>query len=296
VVALIVSVLIHAVILFYPQIHFPREKIILPPLNIRLEAESTHEVNSVAKPKTLRKDSISDFKPARNIGINTSEMLQSKKMEGSLAVGPLPRLLYLFFLQHKEVGGSSGEALHRLELNGDTYSLTAITNIQGYAVDQFSQVSHGVLGVNGIVPQYYSEEQVRADGKKSAAVNFYWDDKNIKWSNGATASLSTGLQDGLSFMYQFSQMAINKEIIRFPVANISNLEQYEIEVGAKETLDTPFGKLQALHLRKMHAPGEAYFELWLGLEYRLLPVKLRQINAAGEVVEEMVVSDIRAAD
>jgi hypothetical protein len=56
------------------------------------------------------------------------------------------------------------------------------------------------------------------------------------------------------------------------------------------------GKLRALHLRKMHAQGEAYFEIWLGLEYRLLPVKFRMVNALDKVTEEYVISDILAAD
>jgi hypothetical protein len=46
----------------------------------------------------------------------------------------------------------------------------------------------------------------------------------------------------------------------------------------------------------MHAQGEAYFEIWLGLEYRLLPVKFSQVDSSGKVTEEFVISGIRAAD
>ena len=53
---------------------------------------------------------------------------------------------------------------------------------------------------------------------------------------------------------------------------------------------------RTLHLRKIHAQGEAYFEIWLGLEYRLLPVKLSQVDSSGNVTEEMVISGIRAKD
>jgi len=56
------------------------------------------------------------------------------------------------------------------------------------------------------------------------------------------------------------------------------------------------GKLRALHLRKMHSRGEAYFEIWLGLEYRMLPVKFSQVDRSGNVIHEYVISDIRAAD
>ena len=46
----------------------------------------------------------------------------------------------------------------------------------------------------------------------------------------------------------------------------------------------------------MHARGEAYFEIWLGLEYRLLPVKFRLVDGSDNVTEEFVISGIRAAD
>jgi len=53
---------------------------------------------------------------------------------------------------------------------------------------------------------------------------------------------------------------------------------------------------RSLPLRKIHAQGEAYFEIWLGLEYRLLPVKFRQIDSSDEVTDEFVIADIRAAE
>lgn len=46
----------------------------------------------------------------------------------------------------------------------------------------------------------------------------------------------------------------------------------------------------------MHTQDEAYFEIWLGLEYCLLPVKFRQVGGSGGVIEEFVISGIRATD
>jgi len=60
--------------------------------------------------------------------------------------------------------------------------------------------------------------------------------------------------------------------------------------------EIPLGKLPILHLREMHESGAAYFEIWLGLQYRLLPVKFRLVDSSDKVTEEFVVSDIRAGD
>ena len=81
-----------------------------------------------------------------------------------------------------------------------------------------------------------------------------------------------------------------------PVSDGTQLQRDQIEIGEKEDIATPMGKLSTLHLRKMHTHGEAYFEIWLGLEYRLLPVRFRQVDSAGEVTEEFAISGIRAAD
>ena len=74
------------------------------------------------------------------------------------------------------------------------------------------------------------------------------------------------------------------------------LEQLQIEGGGAEDISTPMGTVHTLHLRKLHAQAEGYFEIWLGTEYRLLPVKFRRVNALDKVIEEFVISDIRAAD
>jgi len=89
---------------------------------------------------------------------------------------------------------------------------------------------------------------------------------------------------------------MNGEYFTLPVSNGTQLQQYQIEIGAKEIIDTPMGKLRALHLRKMHLDGEAYFDIWLGLEYRMLPVKFSRVDSSNNVTEEFVISDIRAAD
>ena len=89
---------------------------------------------------------------------------------------------------------------------------------------------------------------------------------------------------------------MNQEFIQIPVSDGAQLQQYQIEIGTQQDLSTPLGKLHTLYLREMHAPGTAYFELWLGLQYRLLPVKFRLIDSSDLPVEEYVISDIRAGD
>jgi len=185
-------------------------------------------------------------------------------------------------------------------LDGDMYTLRATRYAKGLSslaeVGEYIRTSNGVIGEQGIRPRIFGEEKNASSGKSELQAHFDWSTQKIQFSDGSVAALPADAQDELSYMYQFSQVSMNKEIISFPVSNAAGLEKYEFEIGGAEDIDTPIGKLHALHLRKMHNSNEAFFELWLGLEYRLLPVKFRQVNRAGEAVEEMVISDIRASD
>ena len=89
---------------------------------------------------------------------------------------------------------------------------------------------------------------------------------------------------------------MNQEFIQIPVSDGAQLQQYQIEIGTQQDLATPLGKLHVLYLREMHTHGAAYFEIWLGLQYRLLPVKFRLIDSSDRPVEEYVISDIRAGN
>ena len=145
-------------------------------------------------------------------------------------------------------------------------------------------------------PDTFEEREIPRNGKQSQQVTFDRETQQLRFSRGGETALPEDAQDSLSFMYQLSQAPMNGEYFTLPVSNGARLQQYQIEIGAKENIDTPMGKLRALHLRKMHLDGEAYFEIWLGLEYRLLPVKFSRVDGSGNVTEEFVISDIRAAD
>ena len=86
----------------------------------------------------------------------------------------------------------------------------------------------------------------------------------------------------------------NTEIVSASVCNGKKIERYDFEIATNETIHTALGDLQTVHLRKIHQPNEEGLEVWLALEYRLFPVKMRIIERNGEVSGEVVITDIRA--
>lgn len=194
----------------------------------------------------------------------------------------------------------TGEIHHQLDIHGNRYTLKSERQTAGLTSlrnsDRLIQISHGKIGEHGLQPETFEEDQITRDGKQSLQTTFDWTSQKLRYSIGGEIALPADAQDILSFMYQLSQVPMDGEFFPMPVSDATQLREYQIEIGAKEDIATPIGKLPSLHLRKMHIRGEAYFEIWLGLEYRLLPVKFRQVDVSDNVIEEFVITDIHAAD
>ena len=296
--AVALSILLHAAILWLPHIQLPHEKVLLPPLTARLEPLPKPEAQPAEKPEpanpaTKPDDSVSPMSATKAVGT-------MNELEKSAATHVFPRHLQLTFAVYRGTDTfSSGEIRQQLDVHGEKYALKSVRQAAGLSSllskDQLVQTSRGKIGEQGLQPEIFKEEKITTGGKQSLKANFDRAAQKLRFSHGGETALPADAQDTLSFMYQLSQLSMHREYFPLPISDGASLEKYQIEIGGEEDVAAPMGKLRALHLRKMHTQNEAYFEIWLGLEYRLLPIKFRQIDGSGEVVEEFVISDIRAA-
>lgn len=299
------SVVIHILVLWLPYLQWQHTKMILPPLTVRLELlppqtnKSVEEAQKDIQPELILPENFSGKHTSGKSATNTAVAL--KKMEKSTSTQQLPKHLLLTFVVTK------GEKLlqattvrHQLEIQKDKYILYA--NRQTVDLSHLTdreklvQISKGKKGERGLQPESYHEEII-VDGKKQDTdVNFDWNAHVLHFTNGVDLPIPPDTLDALSFMYQLSQVTLGKEIIPVTFFNGIDLEKIEIEIGRAEYIETKIGQMPALHLRKIHQPGEVYFEIWLGVDYRLLPVKFTRVDGSGEVVEQLLISDIRASD
>ncbi len=214
---------------------------------------------------------------------------------------PLPKHAQLkFAVYYGQDNFQIGEITHQLEISDKKYVLKAETKSTGLArlfkKYQLIQTSHGKAGNFGLLPESYEEEQNVSGGKQKMNVAFNWAENKLLFSYGGETELPPDAQDILSFLYQLSRLPLHNKVISIAITTGKKLEKYELEIGAEEEIITPMGKLRALPLRRLHSQGGDGMEVWLGLEYRLLPIKFRQIKRSGEMVLEVVISDIRVAD
>ena len=323
--AVALSLLVHTVLLFGPKlIELSPLEPPLPPLIARLEPLPKTPAKPIPKKPIPKKPThhvpSRKLAPVESIAIaqpeaaSTQEIAQPEapaaKTEppatpeipeaDSQPAHPLPKHAQLTFTVYKGVDFPVGEARHKLEID-DNHHYTLQTNIRTvglaslFKTFDMNQKSTGTISAQGMRPDEYTEGRVSDRGNQALTARFDWDHKKLDFSSGDNAALPLQAQDMLSFLYQLSQLPLDQPTVPIYISNGKKLEKYDLAVGTEEYILTRNGKMRALPLRKIHAPGEEGLEVWLGLEYRLLPVKIRQIDRNGEIAGEMVITDIRVS-
>ncbi len=313
------SLLIHAALLFGPNlVELQPVETLLPPLTARLEPLPIVKPAPKPKPhvKAKRKPALPSFPVAP---VETSQPVTPQSPEETTPPAeevqppaapvtevappahPLPKHAQLNFTIYKGTDFPVGQARHRLEIKDDnSYTLQVGINTTGLAslfkTFAMDQQSSGTISAAGLRPDEFSEGRNSDRGKQTLNARFDWQKKQLNFANGNQAILPEHAQDILSFLYQLSQLPLDQATISMYISNGKKLDKYELAVGEEEYILTQNGKMRALPLRRVRQPGEEGLEIWLGLEYRLLPVQIRSIDRNGEIAGQMTISDIRVSD
>ncbi|HZW26246.1 MAG TPA: DUF3108 domain-containing protein [Gallionella sp.] len=308
------SFLLHSVVMFSPLIELPRTEVPLPPLTARLEPLPKIAIKP-GKPKPSPKSTETRPRPS-DASTQEEQVAEAVQEAPQIDAKPpaeetppevpsphplLPRRAQLTFNAYQGEGGLQiGTATHRLDIEQGHYILKTVTQTTGIASlfksYLLTQTSRGEADAQGLRPLVYREDKKLSGGTQNLSAEFDWTGRKLRFSHGGEAALPEHGQDIVSFLYQLSQLPLDKSVVPLSISNGKKLERYELEVGEEEYLQTHLGNLRALPLRKIHGAGEEGLDIWLGLEYRLLPVKIRQIDRNGKTAGEMVISEILVSD
>ncbi|MGC2166282.1 MAG: DUF3108 domain-containing protein [Gallionella sp.] len=299
VLAFLVSIFIHLVVLFTPVDERLPVELPLPPLTARLQplpqpADITQAETSTADPVTTSKQSA----PA---AVKESTLTPLAKSDVATDPSPLPKHIQLVYAVYS---GSdflkSGEIRNYLDIDQDRYAARSVRNNTGVAGllkrNRTILTSRGQIVKSGLQPNSFESDDSVAGKKRNRLALFDQAARTLRLFDGSETPFPAEAQDILSFLYQLSQISMHGELFSLPISNGEQLETYRIEIGRGEELDTPMGSLRGLQLRQIHAHNEAHFEIWLGQEYRLLPVKFVRFDDLGNATESWVITDIRASD
>lgn len=195
-----------------------------------------------------------------------------------------------------------GRTVQTWEVDSGRYQLasrsetTGIVNVIRSQYRNYS--SRGALTREGLKPEAFRMSRNRGGGRanEEASAQFDWKEAKVTLARAAEVrqeKLPPRSQDLLSFVFQLALDPPAAGRLTQVVTTGSRIEVYELEVLREELIDTPLGTLRALPIRQVRKGNEESIELWLAVEYRYLPVRLRFYNRGGEPQGEQLVSDIR---
>jgi len=189
-------------------------------------------------------------------------------------------------------GGTKGVMRNSYQVLPDgSYVLKSEVEAKGLAslfLGKLKQQSEGTVTEHGLKPSSYFYQYGNNEDKAQRA-SFDWQAGELTMQNGKkikTAPLVEGTQDFLSFMYQF-MFVPPLEQMQLSIANGKKLGTYDYGFEGEETLSTKMGELRTVHIFRSRGDSDEKTELWLALDYHSLPVKVRQTEKDGDVIEQI---------
>ena len=185
------------------------------------------------------------------------------------------------------------EMTDTLKVDGGAYELVSrATGVGIVAVlargQSIRRESRGTVGPAGLAPKSFVEQ--RGDSYRLSA-EFDWPARQVVLTNAqgekSRERLSPSTQDRLSFPYQiaFVRGAPPAEF-KVAVADGKHVSQYAFRLVGTETVSTGMGELKALRYTKILSGDDTPFDIWLGIEQQLLPIRLTYADKGGAQFEQ----------
>lgn len=204
-----------------------------------------------------------------------------------------------FVIQYEVTTGEDKGAIGTAEINynttsDNTYTISSVIEpnfIASLILSSLTQTSHGSYSEQGLKPKRY-EYAYAKKAEKTYSADFDWDNNKLTMhtSKGDTqADLSAGAQDLLSFMFQFMFVPPLQEM-NLAITTGRRFRTYNYSFEGEETIQTKQGDIKTLHIMNVRGEEKEKTELWLAIEYRNIPVKIRKTEKDGKVIEQTITS------
>lgn len=183
----------------------------------------------------------------------------------------------------------------KFEVRDETYRIVSETRAIGlFALAQRRPgivTSTGAVQHSGLRPKTFDGARGTRDARRVHA-EFDWTAGELVLTHDGrseTVDLPANTQDRLSVMYQFLFLAPEQlKNLSFPMTNGRKVDQYRYAVGPDTSIDTPLGRMAAIHLVKHHAADESAAEIWLARDRHLIPLKMRIVEEDGDRYEQVI--------
>ena len=179
---------------------------------------------------------------------------------------------------------------------GKNYRIDSTTTATGifalFTKDAIVLRSEGEVTAKGLRPSHF-EHHRGSDPAKLIVADFDWDKLAVTHhydGKDEGDTLVPGTQDRISQLYQFMFQAPQGAMVEFHMSTGRKLNLYRYRVLGTETVTTPAGTFQALHLSKEHSQDEDGTELWLAKSRHYFPVRVLIEDKDGGKLEQQLES------
>ena len=190
-------------------------------------------------------------------------------------------------------GMSIAEMTDTLEVRGRDYHLSSVAQGVGIVAllargQTIKRDSRGTIGAKGLQPKTFTEE--RGSNYKLTA-EFNWPSRQVALTDAkgerSEEPLTEGTQDRMSMPYQvaFVHGAPPAEW-SIQVTDGKRLTAYAFRLVGTENVTTGLGEIKALHYTKVVSGNDSAFDLWLGVDQQLLPVRVSYADKDGARYEQ----------
>lgn len=192
-----------------------------------------------------------------------------------------------------------GTVTETFRRDADRYSITSETvaaGALGWIVrDKLIVVSEGNIIGSGLRPAQYTFTRQKSP-KKNVRATFAWTAgaSGVMTSehDGKTARLAVepGTLDRLSILYQWMVAPPGRDRVEAWMTNGRNVTRYAYERRGTETLQTPMGPYEALHIHRKDADDGSEIDLWLAQDRHFVPLRIRLTHKDGTKDEQTLLS------
>lgn len=227
-----------------------------------------------------------------------SSATDSPPQTATPVAAPLPHIAVPvhFELQYHislgEHGLSLGHASYVWLAESDRYTLVSITQAEGllalFQTGRLEQISSGHVTIAGLVPDDFTIQRGNDSTEKSTQIHIDYKQQQATVTHGGqniTEPIPAQVQDILSVIFQLALHPPAEQNMPIYVSSGKEFKLYNVQIVGHETIHTPLGTVQALHL-SLPAEGDDTMDIWLDTDHNNVPVKVRvHQNGVGTIVQ-----------
>ncbi len=195
-----------------------------------------------------------------------------------------------------KTGQPFGEARETFRREDGQYRIESVTSAVGifalFTRGKIRLVSAGEVTAAGLRPLHF-EHHRGDDPARRIVADFDWGGRAVTHrydGKSETAALPSGTQDRISLLYQFMFEPPRGAGVELAMSNGRQISHYLYQVAGEETIDTPAGRFETVHLSRRENGRRDGVEVWLAKARHYFPVRIVVDEKDGGALEQELTS------